>query len=348
MPMSAGSAMAGSLRVDFLRPQYEGIHDAAANRFERGPQGRRRQAVLEFEFHAKTDARPALADGIESPLADEVAEGSVDQMHEDLGIPLQRVAGGEFRAQEAARHFDGSHPFRLGPILDAGPRAPGQEFRVAADVIDQIKHLFGGESHHGAAFDDLQTGSPSQVFSGKNPRRGILAQERSAGADSGESVNLPAMKTQDTLPPIAVNRKARFDYFIEERYEAGISLMGWEVKSMRAGKAQIAEAYVYVKNGEAFLFGAHINALNSASTHVDTDPTRTRKLLLNRRQLDHLIGAVERRGYTVVPLQLYWKAGRAKLEIGLAKGKKQHDKRNTEKDRDWQRDKGRIMKASRR
>ena len=117
------------------------------------------------------------------------------------------------------------------------------------------------------------------------------------------------MKTPEKVPPIAVNRKARFDYFIEERYEAGISLMGWEVKSMRAGKAQIAEAYVYLKDGEAYLFGAHINALNSASTHVDTDPTRTRKLLLNRRQLDHLIGAVERRGYTLVPLQLYWKDG---------------------------------------
>jgi SsrA-binding protein len=156
------------------------------------------------------------------------------------------------------------------------------------------------------------------------------------------------VKTETKLPPIAVNRKARFDYFIEERYEAGISLLGWEVKSMRAGKAQIAEAYVYVKNGEAFLFGAHINALISASTHVDTDPVRTRKLLLNRRQLDHLVGAVERRGYTLVPLELYWKEGRAKLEIGLAKGKKQHDKRNSEKDKDWARDKSRIMKESRR
>src|SRR6202451_3179810 len=149
------------------------------------------------------------------------------------------------------------------------------------------------------------------------------------------------MKTPEKLPPIAVNRKARFDYFIEERFEAGIALMGWEVKSMRAGKAQIAEAYVYLKGGEAFLFGAHLNALNSASTHVDTDPTRTRKLLLSRRELDHLVGAVERKGYTIVPLALY-------CEIGLAKGKKQHDKRANEKDRDWQRDKGRIMKAMRR
>lgn len=156
------------------------------------------------------------------------------------------------------------------------------------------------------------------------------------------------MKTQDKLPPIAVNRKARFDYFIEESFEAGISLMGWEVKSMRAGKAQIAESYVYLKGGEAFLFGAHLSALNSASTHVDTDPTRTRRLLFNRRELDRLLGAVERRGYTLVPLELYWKEGRAKLAVGLAKGKKQHDKRANDKDRDWQRDKSRIMKASRR
>ena len=155
-------------------------------------------------------------------------------------------------------------------------------------------------------------------------------------------------KPPDKPPPIAINRKARFDYFIEESFEAGIALLGWEVKSMRAGKAQVAEAYVYLKNGEAYLFGAHINALISASTHVDTDPTRTRKLLLHRRQLDHLVGAVERRGYTLVPLELYWKAGRAKLLLGLAKGKKQHDKRATDKDRDWQRDKSRIMKAMRR
>ena len=153
------------------------------------------------------------------------------------------------------------------------------------------------------------------------------------------------VKPTDKAPPIAVNRKARFDYFIEDRYEAGISLLGWEVKSMRAGKAQIAEAYVYLKDGEAYLFGAHINALNSASTHVDTDPTRTRKLLLNRRELDHLIGAVERRGYTLIPLELYWKSGRAKLQIGLAKGKKQHDKRATEKERDWVRDRARVMRG---
>jgi SsrA-binding protein len=144
---------------------------------------------------------------------------------------------------------------------------------------------------------------------------------------------------------IAENRRARHDYFIEDRYEAGLVLMGWEVKSMRAGKAQVAEAYVVIRAGEIWLIGAHITPLSSASTHVITDPTRTRKLLLNRAEIDRLVGAVERSGYTLVPLELYWKAGRAKLRVGLAKGKKQHDKRATEKDRDWQRDKARVMRA---
>ncbi|HKU40968.1 MAG TPA: SsrA-binding protein SmpB, partial [Polyangiales bacterium] len=121
---------------------------------------------------------------------------------------------------------------------------------------------------------------------------------------------------------IAENHKPRHDYFIEETYEAGLSLQGWEVKSLRAGRVQLKEAYVFVKDAEAFLFGAHVSALPTASTHVIPDPIRTRKLLLNRSELNRLIGAVERRGYTLVPLEMYWKNGRAKLRIGLAKGKK--------------------------
>jgi SsrA-binding protein len=156
----------------------------------------------------------------------------------------------------------------------------------------------------------------------------------------------PASKAaaDDRPKTIAENRRARFEYFIEERFEAGLVLQGWEVKSLRAGKAQITEAYVFLRDGEAFLFGAHITPLTTSSTHVIADPTRTRKLLLNQREIAHLIGAVERKGYTLVPLELYWVRGRAKLEIGLAKGKKQHDKRATEKDRDWQRDKARLLR----
>jgi SsrA-binding protein len=156
-----------------------------------------------------------------------------------------------------------------------------------------------------------------------------------------------AKAAAETPRLIAENRKARFDYFVEERYEAGLVLQGWEVKSMRAGRAQLKEAYVYLKGGEAFLFGAHISPLASSSTHVIADPIRTRKLLLNQKELAGLVGSVEQDGYTLVPLELYWKAGRAKLQIGLAKGKKQHDKRAVEKDRDWQRDKHRVMKMRR-
>jgi SsrA-binding protein len=146
---------------------------------------------------------------------------------------------------------------------------------------------------------------------------------------------------------IALNKRARYEYFIEENLEAGLALQGWEVKSMRAGKAQITEGYVILKNGEAWLIGAHITPLRTASTHVIADPTRTRKLLLHRREIDRLVGAVERKGHTVVPLKLYWKNGNVKLEIGLAKGKQSHDKRATEKDRDWQRDKARLLRSRR-
>jgi SsrA-binding protein len=143
---------------------------------------------------------------------------------------------------------------------------------------------------------------------------------------------------------IALNRQATHDYFIEERFEAGLVLHGWEVKSLRAGRAQLKESYVILKNGEAFLLGSHISALSTASTHVVPDPVRTRKLLLHASELSRLIGHVERKGYTLIPLALYWKKGRAKLEIGLGRGKKMHDKRATEKDRDWQREKQRVMK----
>jgi len=147
---------------------------------------------------------------------------------------------------------------------------------------------------------------------------------------------------------IALNKKARHDYFIEETLEAGLSLEGWEVKSLRAGKGQITETYVQLRDNEAWLFGAQITPLLTASTHIKPDPTRTRKLLLHRGELDRLIGAVERKGYTLVALDLHWSKGKVKVNVGLAKGKKQHDKRATEKERDWQRQKGRILKSGNR
>lgn len=143
---------------------------------------------------------------------------------------------------------------------------------------------------------------------------------------------------------IAVNKRARHEYHIEERIEAGIALEGWEVKSLRQGRVQFSDSYVLLKDGEAYLFGTLISPLPAASTHVAPDPTRTRKLLLHRREINRLIGLVDRKGYTVIPTAMYWSRGKAKVEIGTAKGKRMYDKRREEKERDWKRQKARIMK----
>ena len=144
---------------------------------------------------------------------------------------------------------------------------------------------------------------------------------------------------------IAQNKKAFHDYFVEQQFEAGIELEGWEVKSIRAGRLQLKEAYVIVRNGEIYLIGCHISPLATVSTHFQPDPVRTRKLLLHKEEINKLIGSVERAGYTMLPLNMHFKRGKIKLAIGLAKGKKQHDKRQADKERDWQREKQRILKA---
>ena len=144
---------------------------------------------------------------------------------------------------------------------------------------------------------------------------------------------------------IVQNRKAFHDYYVEQRLEAGIALEGWEVKAIRAGRVQLKEAYVIVQSGELFLIGCHVSALPTASTHITPDPTRTRKLLLHADEISRLIGSVERAGYTLLPLDMHYVKGRVKLEIGLAKGKKQHDKRATEKEKDWRREQQRLMRV---
>lgn len=146
---------------------------------------------------------------------------------------------------------------------------------------------------------------------------------------------------------IADNKKAFHDYFIEEKFEAGLVLEGWEVKAIRAGRIQLKESYVMVKNGSVYLIGCHISPLATASTHINPDPTRSRKLLLHAAEINKLIGKTERAGFTLVPLNMHFVKGRIKLEIGLAKGKKQHDKRATEKDREWEREKQRLVRANR-
>ena len=144
---------------------------------------------------------------------------------------------------------------------------------------------------------------------------------------------------------IAQNKKAFHDYFVEQKFETGVVLEGWEVKAIRAGRVQLKEAYVIIRNGEIFLIGCHVSPLLSASTHFQPDPVRTRKLLLHTEEINRLIGSVERAGYTLLPLDMHYTRGRIKLEVGLAKGKKQHDKRQAEKERDWQREKQRLLKV---
>jgi len=156
---------------------------------------------------------------------------------------------------------------------------------------------------------------------------------------------MPKPTENDSL--IADNRRARHDYTFEDRFEAGLVLLGWEVKSLRVGRLQLSESHVIIKNNAAWLINANIAPLPTVSTHITPDPERTRKLLLHEKELQKLIGAVQRKGYTIVPLNMHWKRGRAKIEIALAKGKKLHDKRQTEKDRDWQRQKQTIAKHHR-
>ena len=161
----------------------------------------------------------------------------------------------------------------------------------------------------------------------------------------GDSSILAGNPAGNTDMSIISNKKAFHDYFVEEQFEAGIVLEGWEIKAIRAGRANIKESYVIIRDGEVFIFGMHITPLAQASTHVKPDPVRTRKLLLHAAQINKLIGKVERAGYTLMPLDLHFQRGRVKVEIGLAKGKKQHDKRDAEKERDWNREKARLMRT---
>lgn len=158
-------------------------------------------------------------------------------------------------------------------------------------------------------------------------------------------MNISTTKKQKTSGSICFNKKAMHEYFIEQKLEAGMLLEGWEVKSIRAGRLQISESHILMKRGEAWLIGSQIQPLLSASTHVKADPTKTRKLLLNRSELKKLIGLIERDGYTLIPLSMYWKNNRIKLEIAVAKGKKLHDKRASEKEREWSREKERVLKS---
>jgi len=171
-----------------------------------------------------------------------------------------------------------------------------------------------------------------------------INQRQSKHSDGINMAKKNAKDSESGGGTIALNRRARHDYHLDDRFEAGLALQGWELKAIRAGRANIGEAYAVVKGAEMFLFGAQITPLISASTHVIADDRRTRKLLLHRREIDRLIGRVERDGYTLVPTAMYWKRNKVKLELALAKGKQEHDKRDTARDRDWAREKQRTLR----
>ena len=180
----------------------------------------------------------------------------------------------------------------------------------------------------------------------KNPPPRTPPPARTAPARTAAAPDAPRVAPKD-LPasaPLAENRRARYDYHIEERYEAGMVLDGWEIKAIRAGQVQLTDGYVVIKGAELFLIGCRINALRSASTHVNPEADRTKKLLMHKSEIRKLVGKVEQRGFTLVPLNLHYKGGRVKADIALAKGKAEHDKRNTTKDREWEREKGRLMR----
>lgn len=228
--------------------------------------------------------------------------------------------------RDAAKVQEDGSDYRLSIriTLDFDPVTPWQKGWVAFHVVDQRIHL------RCAVIEQYRFVYDRHLDVNDFDKIAILYKEACA------------------FMTIADNKKAFHDYFIEERFEAGMALEGWEVKSIRAGRVQLKEAYVIVRAGEIFLFGAHISPLPTASTHVKPDPVRDRKLLMHASEINKLIGKVERAGYTLVPLNLHFSKGRIKCEIGLAKGKKQYDKRETEKARDWQREQQQIMKQNRR
>jgi len=297
------------------------------------------QGVGELELQVEIDAATALPDRRESPGPLQYFERTLHELHVHAAPGLEGVAGGEVRAQWTASHGKARDHVLAISLEDLRRRTARHELRIALDIVDDLVDDLRRTRHEGrAAHVSHHSSVANRGAALKLPRLPLPEWPRQA------LYNGVMPRTADAEKPIAENRRARYDYFIEERLEAGLALEGWEVKSMRAGKAQLSEAYVYIRNGEAFLIGAHLSPLRTTSTHKVADPVRTRKLLLHRNELDRLVGATERRGYTLVPLELYWKHGRAKLQLGLAKGKKQHDKRTTEKERDWQRDRARLMR----
>ena len=258
-----------------------------------------------------------------------MAECALFQAHPDAKRRHQGIAGGEGAADAGDAEFQTRTHHELGVLEHFRGTAPGEPIRVAVDGIDQIEHALGGMADQGVALD-LRHHVPAFSKIGDNIRM-VKKNTDKNSASQGQKT-------------IALNKTARHEYHLEARFEAGISLQGWELKAIRAGRLAMSESYAVVKGGEILWFGAQITPLLSASTHVIADDRRTRKLLLHRHEIDKLVGKVERDGYTLIPTACYWKGNKVKLEIALAKGKQAHDKRQASKDRDWQREQQRVMR----
>lgn len=296
----------------------KGIHHGAGYMAEHRPeqffQNSGGKPVIKGEFH------PArrIAQGDKTPLAPQVGKWTFQQFQRHADRPLFPVFRRKMLPYPAEIHMQPRRGLLLCLFQHVHSTAPRQKIRIMTDVIDEIEQLIRRKLGERCSLNrrcQLPT-----LFPASDPYR-VLRMS------------------------IIQNKKAFHDYFIEQRFEAGLALEGWEVKAIRAGRAQLKEAYVTVKNGELWLLGCHISPLSTASTHIQPDPTRTRKLLMHAAEISRLIGSVERAGYTLLPLDLHYAKGRIKAEIGLAKGKKQHDKRADEKEKEWRREQQRLLRA---
>lgn len=276
-----------------------------------------------------------MANRIKAPATAQILERAALQAHIQTPWVSQAIFGRKAAPQAGQSHFQTGELALLVFLVHLGALDPGQELRVARDGTHQLEHLFGRVFDQGKAMNFCHRDMIGQAWT----RLGYI--DRLFRTQSASRMGKPT-----TPSTIALNKRARFEYHLDERIEAGIALEGWEVKALRAAKVQFGESYVLLKNGQAYLFGCLITPLHSASTHVKPDPMRNRRLLLHRREIDRLIGMVERKGHTIVPIAMYWKKGKVKVEIAVARGKQTHDKRQAQKDRDWGRQKQRLMKQT--
>src|SRR5882762_9861020 len=296
-----------STAIDSRGALREGVDHRVGDASEQRLQQLRQRPAREIVLERTLDSRGPLRQRRKTPGCGETPERPLHQAQVDRLSGAAAVQGSERLAQPPNTYREGGAGSGRSALLDRGGDAPGKKARVGFDVVHQRVDLAGA----------------------------VLDDRRSCNA----------LHALEFFMSIVQNRKAFHDYFIEERYEAGLALDGWEVKAIRAGRAQLAEAYVFVRGAELFLIGAHVSPLPTVSTHFIPDPTRSRKLLMHGEEIKRLIGKVEQRGYTLVPLDLHYSKGRIKLEIALARGKLKHDKRAGEREKDWSREEQRLVRS---